>query len=371
MPKLRLGIYFDLPAGGAKNLITSYLKELKAEYELIYLSTLKPSQNRLIRDFQNFTTSYFHALSLRHYIKANKLDLVIVSHDTFFAAPSILQFCPVKTLLFWNEPTRSLFEPELAIPKTLPLVNRLYESIYRRIKKLLEQKNAQKATLILSNSKYTQNYLKTVYNLNSKVLYPFIDKQLFQRSKVIKAHKVLIIGCDEPQKRLDLALQAVAALPLKARPKLTIISPRANQKINRLQALAQKLSVRLEQYVNLDQSKLIKEYQSAQATLVTALREPFGLSALESISCGTPVIAVKEGGVVEIVKDKKTGYLVEADVVSIAKAITNIPHLASPIPQLPRYFDKKLCVTKFRQILHKLATAQISSANNLFENHNG
>jgi glycosyltransferase involved in cell wall biosynthesis len=39
--------------------------------------------------------------------------------------------------------------------------------------------------------------------------------------------------------------------------------------------------------------------------------EPFGLSVIESMACGTPVIAFNRGSMPEIILDGKTGYLVK------------------------------------------------------------
>jgi glycosyltransferase involved in cell wall biosynthesis len=39
--------------------------------------------------------------------------------------------------------------------------------------------------------------------------------------------------------------------------------------------------------------------------------EPFGLSMIESLACGTPVIAYRAGSVPEVIEDGKTGYIVE------------------------------------------------------------
>ncbi|MBI4814176.1 MAG: glycosyltransferase family 4 protein, partial [Methanobacterium sp.] len=50
--------------------------------------------------------------------------------------------------------------------------------------------------------------------------------------------------------------------------------------------------------------------------------EPFGLVPLESMSCGTPVVGVKEGGVRESVKHEYNGILTERDQYSFAHEIT-------------------------------------------------
>ena len=39
--------------------------------------------------------------------------------------------------------------------------------------------------------------------------------------------------------------------------------------------------------------------------------EPFGLSLVESMACGTPVIAFNRGSMPEIIRDGETGYIVE------------------------------------------------------------
>ena len=54
--------------------------------------------------------------------------------------------------------------------------------------------------------------------------------------------------------------------------------------------------------------------------------EPFGLSVVEAMACGTPVIAFDRGSMPEIVMDGTTGTLV-SDVASAAKAITRVGQL--------------------------------------------
>ncbi len=58
--------------------------------------------------------------------------------------------------------------------------------------------------------------------------------------------------------------------------------------------------------------KKVQLLQNAKATLIPInWREPFGLVLTESMACGTPVIAFKRGSVPEVIKDKKTGFIVK------------------------------------------------------------
>ena len=57
--------------------------------------------------------------------------------------------------------------------------------------------------------------------------------------------------------------------------------------------------------------RLKKFYKNAIAFLYPLQwEEPFGLTIIESMACGTPVIAFKRGSMEEIIKDKKTGFLI-------------------------------------------------------------
>jgi hypothetical protein len=59
---------------------------------------------------------------------------------------------------------------------------------------------------------------------------------------------------------------------------------------------------------NLTDKALVRYYQNCRAFLYAG-DEDFGIVAAEAQACGKPVIAYKESGVSEIVKDKKTGIL--------------------------------------------------------------
>ena len=51
-------------------------------------------------------------------------------------------------------------------------------------------------------------------------------------------------------------------------------------------------------------------YSAADVTVLPSYHESFGLVAVESLACGTPVVATRAGGLTTIVHHTETGYLV-------------------------------------------------------------
>lgn len=77
--------------------------------------------------------------------------------------------------------------------------------------------------------------------------------------------------------------------------------------------------------VNSSQKKLW--YQHARATLFPIQwGEPFGLVLIESMACGTPVLAFNKGSVPEIIIHGKTGFVVDS-VDGMCKAVKSIPFI--------------------------------------------
>lgn len=76
-----------------------------------------------------------------------------------------------------------------------------------------------------------------------------------------------------------------------------------------------------------DFKQKIKLYQGASATLFPInLDEPFGNVMIESMACGTPVIALDKAATGEAINDKQSGFLVK-DIAEMASAVKNIPLL--------------------------------------------
>lgn len=108
---------------------------------------------------------------------------------------------------------------------------------------------------------------------------------------------VLFVGNLRPHKNLAPVLAAVSALD---RVRLKLVVPEREVEETRSQVLKTSANGRVDVLSGLDDAELAGQYQRAAATIVPSLLEGFGLPALESVMCGTPVVywdgceAVKE-----------------------------------------------------------------------------
>jgi D-inositol-3-phosphate glycosyltransferase len=62
-----------------------------------------------------------------------------------------------------------------------------------------------------------------------------------------------------------------------------------------------------------DQDSLQYYYSAAEMLVMPSHYESFGMVALESMACGTPVIATQVGGLQHLVLDQETGFTIPND----------------------------------------------------------
>ncbi len=137
----------------------------------------------------------------------------------------------------------------------------------------------------------------------------------------------LFVGRIEPLKGLDTLIRAMALVKRNCKkfvcPHYLVIiggDPEGDpedmtSEMNRLQSLCRELG--LDEIVlflgKRDQNSLPYYYSAAEVVVMPSHYESFGMVALESMACGTPVIASQVGGLAYLVRDGETGFFVPAE----------------------------------------------------------
>jgi len=141
-----------------------------------------------------------------------------------------------------------------------------------------------------------------------------LDQQEVRQRLGLNGEKVLLyVGRIEPLKGLELLLYTAAQLQTCEQIKVLVVGGGAgrDEEIDRLRELAKKLDVdKVFDFVGrVDQQDLPLYYNAADVCVVPSFYESFGLAALESMACGTPVVATRAGGLSTIIQHGHTGYL--------------------------------------------------------------
>jgi len=192
----------------------------------------------------------------------------------------------------------------------------------------LERRHLAAATVLAANSHFTKELVYAHYGLQAHTCYPGVDTRVFRRLPPAESSPamrpfVLSVGRLHWMKGHELVLEAVGQIPVRLRPAVFIATPEPPDPAAaaRFADLAAAMEVELEIGAIPDDGALSRRYNGALCTVTASYAEPFGLAAIESMACGTPVVAVSEGGLRETVVHGETGLLVDRRTGEMAKAI--------------------------------------------------
>ena len=169
-----------------------------------------------------------------------------------------------------------------------------------------------------------------------RIAYPGVDGALFhpQPPAAVGAGYVVVAARVQPLKGLDLAIEAVAAVPTALRPDLVIAGDASSDfggYIDCLTALAARHGIEhgLRFVGPQSRAELAGLLRGARIVLVPSHSETYGLVALEAAASGVPTIVAASGGLREAVDDGVTGLVLDSrDPQVWASAIADV--LADP-----------------------------------------
>lgn len=159
--------------------------------------------------------------------------------------------------------------------------------------------------VVMANSENVKKRIKRYLGLESEVVHPPCDTQLFRW--LGQDDYYLSTARLDGYKRVELIVRAFLRMPQK---KLVVTS--GGPELERLKALAENApNIRFTGWVS--ESMLQQLVGKAISTLYVPVEEDFGMSPVESMAAGKPVIGVAEGGLLETVVHGETGILLRPD----------------------------------------------------------
>ena len=235
-------------------------------------------------------------------------------------------------LYFCYEPPRAAYTDRWIVARQFgplaPLVAAA-ASLYRP----LDRHFVHAADAVMANGRYGQQLIRAAYGVEATVIPHGVDLAPPAEAAIAAARTrwsiasrapvALTVNQLHPRKRLDLFLRAIAAARDAGSPVRALI---AGEGVERHTLTALRDDLGLADAVTfcgfVPDDDLPALYAACDLYVHTGLAESFGLSVLEAAASGLPVVAVADGGPLEILHDGETGLLVPPVIAPIADAIT-------------------------------------------------
>ena len=232
-------------------------------------------------------------------------DLVVSSASWYvtkgFGSRQSTHNKPIE-ICYCHTPPRWLYGFNTSVNFQKFLIVRLYAKIVGSFIRYYDFKRAQKVNYFIANSKEVQARIKKFYQRDSSVIYPPVSLPVV--GNVARQDYYFIVSRIVGAKGLDLAVEAA----VKDGFNLKIAGSPAGYHFEH-EKLLKKSNGKVEFLGQVTDEELAKLYKGAKAFLALAKDEDFGITPVEAMLSGTPVIAFNGGGYKETVINGKTGVL--------------------------------------------------------------
>lgn len=255
-----------------------------------------------------------------------------------------------KNIYYCNAPPRSLYDLKEYRLASLSPGQALNHRAFNLFFQPLYESAIRKMDLVVANSGNIQKRIQNFLRKNSIVIHPPCDTEKFQW--LGQEDYYFSFARLDPLKRVDVLIKAFAQMPDKR-----LIVASTGPEMEKLKKLA--AGKRNILFVGpVDDDALTNLVGKSIATLYIPKEEDFGISPVESMAAGKPVLGVAEGGLLETIVHGETGILAKArpspeDVIDAVHELTPKRALAmrSSCEQRAREFSKEIFLDKMRRVI--------------------
>lgn len=255
----------------------------------------------------------------------SEYDLLISSASWFVTKGFTGKSSKTVEVCYCHTPPRYLYGYSTSIKWRKYFPVRVYGELVGHFLRIYDFRAAQRVDHFVANSKNVKARIRKFYRRNSKVIYPPVEISRFyglshqtryneddaadlesfstaSRGGNPSRDYFLVVSRLVGSKGLELAIEAANQLkvPLK-------VVGRASGWGTVGERLRRMAGDTVEFLGEVDDSELARLYAGAKSFLATAEDEDFGITPVEAMACGTPVIAYRGGGYLETVVEGETG----------------------------------------------------------------
>ncbi|HEX7181947.1 MAG TPA: glycosyltransferase [Thermoanaerobaculia bacterium] len=281
-------------------------------------------------------------------------DLVIsTSHCVakgIIPAPDAFHLC------YCHTPMRYAWDQEHAyFPRRRGPAARVRSLILSRLR-TWDVSSSSRVNLFVANSSFVARRIRSFYGREAEVLHPPVDVEFFTPGPASESGYGLMVSALAPYKRVDLAIAACERRGLELRivgtgPEMERLARLAGPRTRLLGAVSAE--------------RLCDLYRGARLFLQPGI-EDFGIASAEALACGTPVVALARGGILDIVEDGRHGVLYparngETDLTDLAEAVDKVLEIDFNKLDLRRRAESFASV-RFSDRLQALLSSRFSSS---------
>ena len=213
-----------------------------------------------------------------------------------------INYCNAPTHFYWRFYNEYLKNPGFGIFNPLARVG-----LWMLVKPLRawDYKAAQRADYFVANSTHIQSEVKEFYKRDSELIFPPVNVERFSAATAADRRGFVIAGRQVPAKKIDVAIKACNEL------KLPLIVIGRGPEHENLKKIAGDTVVFRD---NVSDEEMPKLFASAKGFIFPSY-EDFGVTPVEALAAGTPVIAYRNGGALDFVREGVNGMFFDVQTV--------------------------------------------------------
>jgi glycosyltransferase involved in cell wall biosynthesis len=221
-----------------------------------------------------------------------------------------------KHISYIHSPMRYLYDQfDVYFGKDSPFYQRLGIKFFKNYLVQWDLMSNDNVDIPIGNSHFVKDRIKKYYKIDADVIHPFVDLKDFrphQSEKIEKEDYYIMVTAFAPNKRVDLAINCFNKLGKK----LVIIGGGQQEKM-----LKEMAGPTIKFLGNVTREEVIDKFLKAKGMIFPGV-EDFGITPLESLASGTPIIAYKIGGVLETLNDDVCQFFTEQTTEALSEAIS-------------------------------------------------